>query len=61
MIRGSLFALLLGVAGWSIGLAEEPAKSSEPVRITDVKVRLSDHGPVVLLGAEGRRFRYSSI
>ncbi|BFU93961.1 MAG: conserved exported protein of unknown function [Nitrospira sp.] len=55
MIRGILFALLLVVAGWSIGLAEEaPSKSSEPVKITDVKVRLSDHGPVVLLQAEGK-------
>ncbi|MBC7838366.1 MAG: bifunctional nuclease family protein [Nitrospiraceae bacterium] len=27
---------------------------SDPVTITDVKVRMSDHGPVVLLQAEGK-------
>lgn len=55
MIRGILFALLLVIAGWSVGFAqEESSKSSEPVKITDVKVRLSDHGPVVLLQAEGK-------
>jgi uncharacterized protein len=31
-----------------------PSQSAEQVTITDVKVRLSDHGPVVLLQAEGR-------
>ncbi|HMU55639.1 MAG TPA: bifunctional nuclease family protein [Nitrospira sp.] len=55
MIRSILFALLLVGTSWSIGLAEEaPSKSSEPVKIADVKVRLSDHGPVVLLQAEGK-------
>jgi uncharacterized protein len=31
-----------------------PSATSEQVTITDVKVRMSDHGPVVLLQAEGR-------
>jgi uncharacterized protein len=30
------------------------ANLSDPVTITDVKVRMSDHGPVVLLQAEGK-------
>lgn len=31
-----------------------PLATSEQVTITDVKVRMSDHGPVVLLQAEGK-------
>jgi bifunctional DNase/RNase len=31
-----------------------PSATSEQVTITDVKVRMSDHGPVVLLQAEGK-------
>ena len=31
-----------------------PSATSEQVTITDVKVRISDHGPVVLLQAEGK-------
>ena len=31
-----------------------PSATSEQVTITDVKVRMSDHGPVVLLRAEGK-------
>jgi bifunctional DNase/RNase len=35
--------------------AEEPPVSrSDSVKISDVKVRMSDHGPIVLLQAEGR-------
>ena len=33
---------------------ERPAASSEQVTIADVDVRMSDHGPVVLLRAEGK-------
>jgi bifunctional DNase/RNase len=33
---------------------ESPSTTSEQVTITDVKVRFSDHGPVVLLQAEGK-------
>jgi len=31
-----------------------PSAASEQVTITDVKVRMSDHGPIVLLQAEGK-------
>jgi bifunctional DNase/RNase len=31
-----------------------PSAPSEQVTITDVKVRMSDHGPIVLLQAEGK-------
>ena len=34
-------------------VAQADASTSEQVTITDVKVRMSDHGPVVLLQAEG--------
>ena len=33
---------------------ESPSATSEQVTITDVQVRFSDHGPVVLLLAEGK-------
>jgi bifunctional DNase/RNase len=33
---------------------ESPPATSEQVAITDVQVRISDHGPVVLLQAEGK-------
>ena len=35
-------------------LADEPSGGSSQVKIADVQVRLSDHGPVVLLKAEGK-------
>jgi bifunctional DNase/RNase len=35
-------------------LADEPSSGSSQVKIADVQVRLSDHGPVVLLKAEGK-------
>ena len=39
----------------SIAQGEEPFRShSDPVKIAEVTVRMSDHGPVVLLQAEGR-------
>jgi len=55
MTRCSLFALVPFLVGLSIGHAEElPPVPSGPVKISDVKVRISDHGPVVLLQAEGK-------
>ncbi len=55
MNRFVLFALFSSLAAQSIAFtAELPPLPAEPVRITDVKVRISDHGPVVLLGAEGK-------
>jgi hypothetical protein len=50
-----LVALLWLVLVHSVALAEEPSRShSDRVKIAAVKVRMSDHGPVVLLQAEGR-------
>ncbi len=47
--------LLWLVPVYSVALAEEPSRShSDSVKIAQVKVRISDHGPVVLLQAEGR-------
>jgi hypothetical protein len=45
-----LCALLLPVGP----AASSPSTTSEQVTITDVKVRMSDQGPVVLLQAEGK-------
>jgi uncharacterized protein len=45
-----LSALALPVAQ----AAPSSSATSDPVTITDVKVRMSDHGPVVLLQAEGK-------
>ncbi len=45
-----LCALWLPVAQADVS----PLTTSEQVTITDVKVRMSDHGPVVLLQAEGK-------
>lgn len=38
----------------SVSQAETNAPPSDSVTIADVKVRISDHGPVVLLQAEGK-------
>ena len=47
--------LLAGFLACDLVSAEErPAASSEQVTIADVDVRMSDHGPVVLLRAEGK-------
>ena len=47
--------LLWLVPVYSVALAEAPSRShSDSVKIAEVKVRISDHGPVVLLQAEGR-------
>lgn len=48
----SAILLLAGVA--PLVLADEPDGSSPSVTIAEVQVRLSDHGPVLLLKAEGK-------
>lgn len=51
----ALIALLWLLQVYSVAQAEEPFRShSDPVKIAEVTVRMSDHGPVVLLQAEGR-------
>ena len=57
MKTGTRFLLLVLLSlpwGSSILQAEPNPSLSEQVTITDVKVRISDHGPVVLLQAEGK-------
>ncbi|HJS66594.1 MAG TPA: bifunctional nuclease family protein [Nitrospiraceae bacterium] len=58
MMAWMRFVLLLcvfGVLALPVAQAEaSPSATSEQVTITDVKVRMSDHGPVVLLQAEGK-------
>lgn len=55
MTRFALLALFSIVVGFTIASAEELSSNpSEPVKISDVKVRISDQGPVVLLQAEGK-------
>ncbi|HEU4683653.1 MAG TPA: bifunctional nuclease family protein [Nitrospira sp.] len=55
MIRVALFTLFSLLTALSPLEAEELAPMpAEPVKISDVKVRISDHGPVVLLQAEGK-------
>ncbi len=50
-----LFAgLLLSVTGSLSDGKDLPPLPANPVTISDVKVRISDHGPVVLLQAEGK-------
>src|SRR5262244_3354515 len=48
------FLVLLFLPLHSSMAAEPKSSSSDQVRIADVKVRISDHGPVVLLQAEGK-------
>lgn len=48
-----LIAMLGLVPVQSVTLAEELSRS-DSVKIAEVKVRISDHGPVVLLEAEGK-------
>jgi hypothetical protein len=51
----AIVALLYCVPVCSIAQGEESFRShSDPVKIAEVTVRMSDHGPVVLLQAEGR-------
>jgi len=55
MTRYPLLTLFSFLLSFSIGSAADlPSSPSEPVKITDVKVRISDQGPVVLLQAEGK-------
>jgi uncharacterized protein len=49
-----LTLLFLGLTHSVIPAEEPPASRSDSVTIAEVKVRMSDHGPVVLLQAEGR-------
>ncbi len=50
-----LIVLLGFVPAYSVTQAEEFSPShSDSVKIAEVKVRMTDHGPVVLLQAEGR-------
>jgi len=50
-----LIVLLWFVPVYSVAQAEEFSRShSDSVKIDEVKVRMTDHGPVVLLQAEGR-------
>jgi bifunctional DNase/RNase len=44
----------LSHSGVRVVAGEGPGGSSSQVKIADVQVRLSDHGPVVLLKAEGK-------
>lgn len=46
-------ALIWLLPVYSVAL-QEPSLASDPVKIAEVMVRISDHGPVVLLQAEGR-------
>jgi bifunctional DNase/RNase len=46
--------LLVGLLPVNVHADGGPSYPSDPVTITDVKVRSSDHGPVVLLEAEGK-------
>ena len=54
--RARFLLLILLCLFWnsSASQAETNAPLSDPVTIADVKVRISDHGPVVLLQAEGK-------
>ena len=46
--------LLVGLLPVNVRADGGPSYPSDPVTITDVEVRSSDHGPVVLLQAEGK-------
>jgi len=53
--RFVLSICFLGALALPVAQADEsPPATSEQVAITDVQVRISDHGPVVLLQAEGK-------
>jgi uncharacterized protein len=58
MVVGKRFVLsicFLGALALPVAQAgESPPATSEQVAIRDVQVRISDHGPVVLLQAEGK-------
>ena len=53
--RFVLSLCVLGALTLPVAQADaSPSATSEQVTITDVKVRMSDHGPIVLLQAEGK-------
>jgi uncharacterized protein len=52
--RWLMLFLLSFASGSPVLLAETGSLPSDQVTISDVKVRISDHGPVVLLQAEGK-------
>jgi bifunctional DNase/RNase len=54
-MRFVLSLCVLGALTLPVAQADaSPSATSEQVTITDVKVRMSDHGPIVLLQAEGK-------
>ena len=54
-VGATLLVSALFVLSASIRYAQaDPERASSEVTIADVQVRLSDHGPVVLLRAEGK-------
>lgn len=56
MISRLVLSGVLLVGLWPVNVRADggPSYPSDPVTITDVEVRSSDHGPVVLLQAEGK-------
>jgi uncharacterized protein len=52
--RWLMLFLLSFACGSPVVLAEKVSSQNDQVTISDVKVRISDHGPVVLLQAEGK-------
>src|SRR6476620_12308043 len=52
--RWLMLFLLSFACGSPLVLAEKVSSQNDQVKIAEVKVRISDHGPVVLLQAEGR-------
>ena len=55
MMACKRFVLSLCVLGaLTLPVAQAASATSEQVTITDVKIRMSDHGPIVLLQAEGK-------
>lgn len=52
--RWLMLFLLSFLSGSPVAHAETSSPPSDQVTISDVKVRISDHGPVVLLQAEGK-------
>ncbi len=52
LTRLLLLLVLVWIPAYSFG--DTPPSAPQHIPITEVKVRLSDHGPVVLLQAEGR-------
>ena len=53
-VRSLTYGLLAGWLFILVGSVSVAEQKSDQVQVTDVEVRLSDHGPVVLLKAEGK-------